>query len=422
MSIGKTPTMDRRSFLQGAGLSLALPFLKSGAPRAFAAAPEERPRRILAIGNHLGFYPQAFFPKEAGADYVSSQTLKNIEKHRKNFTVFSNLDDGAHGGHSGVHAFLSGGIRKEESGGFPEKNISLDQVAAEHSGSTARFPSITAGLAGGTDMCWTRTGVRIPPVNNPARLFEALFVQSSKAERDLERTRLGHRGSVLDALRDSAKSLHGDLNSADRDKLDQYLTSVRDVERRLQMSEAWLDKPKPKPGIKAVTDEERMHIEEMPLFFDLLTLALQTDSTRVATFEIPMGFTTVDLDGVTSGYHGLSHHSKGENKLDQLKVVEDYIFTQVNRLFDGLQEAKIFNDTLVVMGSGMSDGSKHSNKDLPVLLAGGGLKHQGHVVCPADKHKRVPLSNLWLSSLQWFGVERERFGKSNGTFSKMDFS
>ena len=408
-------SIDRRSFLQGVGVALALPMLES---RARGAQPQ-RPRRILAIGNHLGFYPQAFFPKVAGADYVSSQTLKNIEKHRKNFTVFSNLDHDATGGHSGVKAFLTG-IRKEESAGFPEKNVSLDQIAAEHSGSAARFPSITAGLAEGTDMCWTRTGVRIPPVNNPARLFQALFVQSSKAERDLERQRLGHRGSVLDALRDSAKSLHGDLNSADRDKLDQYLTSVREVERRLQMSKAWLDKPKPKPNIKEVVDEGRMHIEEMPLFFDLLTLALQTDSTRVATFEIPLHFTTSDLN--VGGYHGLSHHSKGENKLEQLKVVEDYIFTQVNRLFDGLQEAKIFDDTLVVMGSGMSDGSKHSNKDLPVLLAGGGLKHQGHVVCPADKHKRVPLSNLWLSSLQWFGVERERFGKSNGTFSQMDFS
>ena len=320
-------SIDRRSFLQGVGVALALPMLES---RARGVQPQ-RPRRILAIGNHLGFYPQAFFPKEAGADYVSSQTLKNIEKHRKDFTVFSNLDDGAHGGHSGVHAFLSGGIRKEESGGFPEKNISLDQVAAEHSGSTARFPSINAGLAGGTDMCWTRTGVRIPPVNNPARLFEALFVESSKAERDLERKRLGHRGSVLDALRESAKSLHGDLNNADRDKLDQYLTSVREVERRLQMSEVWLDKPKPNPGIDPIADEERMHIEELPLFFDLLTLALQTDSTRVATFEIPMGFMTSDLDNVTSGYHGLSHHSKGEDKLEQLKVVEDYIFTQVNR-------------------------------------------------------------------------------------------
>ena len=419
MSIGKPPTIDRRRFLQGAGLSLALPLLESGVPRVFAAAPAQRPRRILAIGNHLGFYPPAFFPKAAGADYVSSQTLKNIEKHRKNFTVFSNLDHDATGGHGGVNAFLTG-IRKKESDGFSEKNVSLDQVAAEHSGSAARFPSITAGLAEGTDMCWTRTGVRIPPVNNPARLFQALFVQSAKAERDVERQRLGHRGSVLDALRESAKSLHGDLNSADRDKLDQYLTSVREVERRLQMSKDWLDKPKPKPSIKAIADEERMHIEEMPLFFDLLTLALQTDSTRVATFEIPLHFTTSDLN--VGGYHGLSHHSKGENKLEQLKVVEDYIFTQVNRLFDGLQEAKIFDDTLVVMGSGMSDGSKHSNKDLPVLLAGGGLKHQGHVVCPADKHKRVPLSNLWLSSLQWFGVKRDSFGKSSGTFSHMDFS
>jgi hypothetical protein len=418
-----THTLDRRNFLRGAGIALTLPFLESSFTRSLAASARDdaQPRRILAIGNHLGFYPKAFFPKTAGADYVSSPTLKNIEKHRKNFTVFSNLDHDVTGGHGGVNAFLSS-VRKEESEGFPEKNVSLDQVAAEHSGSSARFPSITAGLAEGTDMCWTRTGVRIPPVNNPAHLFQALFVQSTGAERDLERQRLTHHGSVLDALRESAKSLHGDLNGADRNKLDQYLTSVRDVERRLQMSKAWLDKPKPKPGIKAIADEGRMHIEEMPLFFDLLTLALQTDSTRVATFEIPIGFSTSDLDGVNFAYHGLSHHSKGENKLVELQVAEDYIFSQVNRLFDGMREAKIFDETLVIMGSGMSDGSKHSNKDLPVLLAGGGLKHQGHVVCPADKHNRVPLSNLWLSSLQWFGVERESFGKSSGTFSHMDFS
>jgi hypothetical protein len=415
----KLSPLNRRQFLQGTGVALTLPSFESFA--AVTATADKPPRRILAIGNHLGFHPPAFFPETAGADYASSATLKNIEKHRKNFTVFSNLDHDTHGGHSGVNAFLTG-IRKEESGGFPEKNVSLDQVAAEHSGSAARFPSITAGLGDGTDMCWTRTGVRIPPVNNPARLFQALFVQGSQAERDLERQRLGHRGSVLDALRESAKSLQGDLNHSDRDKLDQYLTSVRDVERRLQMSKEWLDKAKPNPSIKAITDEDRLDIEELPLFFDLLTLALQTDSTRVATFEIPLGFTTSDLDNVDVGYHGLSHHSKGENKLEQLKVVEDYIFTQVNRLFDGLQQAQIFDNTLVVMGSGMSDASRHSNRDLPVLLAGGGLKHQGHVVCPADNHKRVPLSNLWLSSLQWFGVEQESFGKSSSTFSQMDFS
>ena len=411
------PKLPRRNVLRGLGVSLALPSFHS-LQTGFAAPKESTPpRRLLCLGNHLGFHPPAFFPKETGSDYTSSPTLKNIENHRKNFTVFSHLDHAVGGGHNGVEAFLTG-IRKEESSGFPEKNISLDQVAAEHIRSTTRFPSINAGLGTGTDMCWTRTGVRIPPVNNPARLFEALFVQSDVSTRKQERQRLSEQASVLDALRESAKSLHRDLNSTDRDKLDQYLTSVRDVERRLQMSEAWLDKPKPKPAIKPITDEERPHIEEIPLFFDLLTLALQTDSTRVATFEIPMGFTVSDLNKVELGYHGISHHSKGEGKLAQLKIVEDYIFTQVNRLLSGLQEAQLLDHTLVIMGSGMSDASTHSNKDLPVLLAGGGLKHQGHLPSPADHH-RVPLCNLWLSALQWFGLEREHFGKSTSTFSKL---
>ncbi len=413
--------IDRRNFLRGAGLALAIPFFESTSTTAYGAIETVRNKRILAVGNHLGFYPGAFFPKEEGTDYVSSPTLKNIEGHRKNFTVFSHLDHDVGGGHGGVNSFLTG-VKKQESKGFPEKNVSLDQIAAEHVGTAARFPSITAGIGEGTDMCWTRTGVRIPPVNSPARLFNALFTQSSQSERNLERKRLTHRGSILDALMGSAKSLQGKINGFDRDKLDQYLTSVREVELRLQMSKEWLDRPKPEPGISPITDEERMDIEEMPLFFDLLTLALQTDSTRVATFEIPIGFTTTDLDGVSYGYHGLSHHSKGVDKLAELQVAEDYIFSQVNRLFTKLQEAKIFDDTLVIVGSGMSDGSRHSNKNLPVLMAGGGLNHKGHIISPEEHHKRIPLSNLWLSALQWFGVERDNFGKSTGTFSGLNFS
>ncbi len=421
MNLTRGSMIDRRNFLRGAGLALAIPFFESTSTTAYGAIETVRNKRILAVGNHLGFYPGAFFPKEEGTDYVSSPTLKNIEGHRKNFTVFSHLDHDVGGGHGGVNSFLTG-VKKQESKGFPEKNVSLDQIAAEHVGTAARFPSITAGIGEGTDMCWTRTGVRIPPVNSPARLFNALFTQSSQSERNLERNRLSHRGSILDALMGSAKSLQGKINGFDRDKLDQYLTSVREVELRLQMSKEWLDRPKPEPGISPITDEERMDIEEMPLFFDLLTLALQTDSTRVATFEIPIGFTTTDLDGVSYGYHGLSHHSKGEDKLAELQVAEDYIFSQVNRLFTKLQEAKIFDDTLVIVGSGMSDGSRHSNKNLPVLMAGGGLNHKGHIISPEEHHKRIPLSNLWLSALQWFGVERDNFGKSTGTFSGLNFS
>ena len=304
--------------------------------------------------------------------------------------------------------------------GFPEKNISIDQVAAEHVGSATRFPSITAGIDSGTNMVWKRSGVSVPPINNPAQLFRALFVDQDNASRVMQRKVLLHRSSVLDALRESAKTLNGKLDASDRDKLDQYLTSVREVERRLQMSREWLDKPKPKSPIKTIGQAERQHIEEMPLLCDLLALALQTDSTRVTTFEVPISFRTSELN--VGGYHSLSHHSKSEDRLGQLQKVEKYWMEQFGFFLNRLKEKKVFNDTLVVLGSGMSDGSRHSNRDLPVLLAGGGIKHEGHLICPAEGSKRIPLSNLLLSTLQWFGCDRERFGKSTGAFSPMQIS
>ena len=415
MRLMNSYSIDRRKFLQGMGVTLALPWLES----SMMAAPA-RIKRLVCFGNHLGFYPEAFFPKNSGADFIISPTLKHIEKHRKDFTVFSNLDDGTNGGHAGVHAFLSGGIRKEMAAGFPEKNISIDQVAAEHVGSATRFPSITAGIDSGTNMVWKRSGVSVPPINNPAQLFRALFVDQNNASRVMQRKVLLHRSSVLDALRESAKTLNRKIDASDRDKLDQYLTSVREVERRLQMSREWLDKPKPKSPIKTIGQAERQHIEEMPLLCDLLALALQTDSTRVTTFEVPISFRTSELN--VGGYHSLSHHSKSEDRLGQLQKVEKYWMEQFGFFLNRLKEKKVFNDTLVVLGSGMSDGSRHSNRDLPVLLAGGGIKHEGHLICPAEGSKRIPLSNLLLSTLQWFGCDRERFGKSTGTFSPMQIS
>ena len=404
--------VDRRRFLRGMGVVLALPWLEGV---AMADAP--RTKRLVCVGNHLGFYPGNFFPKAAGKDYVPTSTLKPLEEHRDDLTVFSNLDHGLNGGHRAVQGFLTS-IKKEEAAGFPEKNISLDQIAAEHVGSSTRFPSINTGIVNGTDMCWTRAGVHVPPVNNPATLFRGLFVNSPQRELEAQRRRLKHRGSVLDALRDSANALNRTLNAVDRNKLDQYLTSVRDVERRLQMSKKWLNRPKPKPSMSEVLDEERQHIDEVALFYDLMALALQTDSTRVATLETGMGFRTEELD-LGFGYHGLSHHGKSDDRIGQLRVVEAFLTTKLSGFISRLKEAQIFDNTLVVFGSGMSDGSSHSNRNLPVLLAGGDLEHKGHLVCPAEQHKRVPLSNLWLSLLQWFGSEADRFGRSTGTFSPM---
>lgn len=406
--------LNRRRFLQGMGITLSLPALESFAANSPKVA--RTPRRLVCVGNHLGFYPGNFSPKDAGRDYTSSSTLKPLAEHRADLSVFSNLDHGLNGGHKGVQGFLTG-IKKEEAAGFPEKNISLDQAAAEHVGSATRFSSINTSIEQGTDMCWTRAGVRIPPVNNPAKLFQGLFINSSKGEREAERTRLMHRSSVLDALRDSAGALNRRLNAPDRDKLDQYLTSVRDVERRLQMSKEWIDRPKPKSPIDEVLDEERKQIDEMALHYDLIALALQTDSTRVATLEIPIGFQTAELE--LGSYHGLSHHSKSEGRIEQLQVIEAFFTTKLSNFITQLKEAQIFDDTLIVFGSGMSDASRHSNRDLPVILAGGGIKHQGHVICPKEEHKRVPLSNLFLSALHWFGTESDHFGKSTGTFTPM---
>ena len=412
--MNKRTHLSRRRFLQGTGIALSLPAFDSFAARLSAA--EKPPRRLVCIGNHLGFYPGNFFPKAAGKDYVATSTLKPLEAHRDQLTVFSHLDHELNGGHKAVQGFLTS-IKKEEAAGFPEKNISLDQAAAEHVGSSTRFPSINTGILKGTDMCWSRAGVHVPPINNPATLFRGLFVNSPQSAREAERTRLKHRASVLDALRDSASVLNRTLNAADRDKLDQYLTSVRDVERRLQMSKEWLNRPKPKAPIDEVLDEERQHIDEVALLYDLMALALQTDSTRVATLETGLGFRTAELD--LGGYHGLSHHGKSKDRIGQLQIVEAFLTTKLSNFISRLKEAKIFDNTLVVFGSGMSDGSRHSNRNLPVLLAGGEFKHQGHVVCPAEQHKRVPLSNLWLSVLQWFGSETDRFGRSTGTFSPM---
>jgi len=413
--MNRLKNLNRRRFLQGTGIALTLPAFESFSVRA--ARDDKPPRRLVCVGNHLGFYPGNFFPEDAGKDYTPTSTLKPLERHRDDLTVFSCLDHELNGGHKAVQGFLTS-IKKEEAAGFPEKNISIDQAAAEHVGSATRFPSINAGIQQGTDMCWTRAGVHVQPVNNPATLFRGLFVNSPASEREAKHTRLKHRGSVLDALRDSASALNRTLNAADRDKLDQYLTSVRDVERRLQMSKEWLDRPKPKSPIEEVQDEERQHIDEVALFYDLMALALQTDSTRVATLETGLGFRTAELN--LGSYHGLSHHGKSEGRIEQLQVVEAFLTTKLSNFISRLKESKIFDDTLIVFGSGMSDASTHSNRNLPVVLAGGGVKHQGHVVCPAEQHKRVPLANLWLSALNWFGSEKEQFGRSTGTFSPME--
>ena len=419
--------INRRHFLRGTGISLALPTLASLASSPLVAAEQSPvPKRLVCIGNSLGYWPDGFFPKVAGKNYQTTQSLKFIDHHREKFTVFSNLDDDATGGHSGVGTFLSG-VKIKESAGFPEKNMTLDQRAAEHVGSATRYPSLVTGIGEGSGLCWNRSGVRIPPITNPARVFEALFVQADESVRRSERYRIGQDASIIDALLENARSVKGRLNQADRNKLDQYLTSVRDVEKQLQMSEVWVDRPKPKPTIEPILDAGQSHLECIPLFYQLMALALHTDSTRVASLETPVRLTLTGLSEI--GYHGLSHHGKDPERLKHLAKVEAYLLKQFAGFLDQIStlsaedDTSLLDHTMVVFGSGMGNGSTHSNKRLPVVMAGGGIEHRGHLVSPdRDGADKIPLSNLWLSALQWFGLEIDRFGKSTGTFSLMNLS
>ncbi len=421
-------SLSRRTFLRGAGICLSLPFLDAMIPmgraarHAFAAARAQAAKRLVCIGNPFGMIPERFFPTEAGANYAISTLLQPLEAHRRDFTIFSNLDHGITGGHRTAHTFLSG-IRIKDAAIMPEGNISLDQKAAEFVGINTRFPSLNVSINGHCEMCWTRTGVRVPPINNPQKVFQALFVDTSNKEKKQRASALEQHGSILDAVMDEARAFERKLGQRDRQKLDEYLTSVRSVEKKLGMSMAWLDKPKPK--VDMAMPQNGTFVETLPVMYDLIALALQTDSTRVATLEIGMGIKTTDL-GLNTNYHKYSHHGKLPELMEGLTVIEKYQMKHLSVFFDKLKTVEdpaggtLFDHTMVLSGSGMGNGSSHSNKNLPILLAGGGVKHGHHKVYPDAKAKRVPLSNLYVSMLQHFGLEIDQFGQSTGALTGLE--
>ncbi len=412
---------NRRSFLRGAGAALALPMLESTVARGAV----EPPMRLVCVGNPLGMLPDSFFPGEPGTEYTTPELLQPLERRRQDFTVFSHLDHDVSGGHRAVHSFLSG-IKDQDASDWPERNISLDQRAAEFVGARTRFPSIvaSAGHADGDMACrmsWTRNGVNVPPVTKVSDLFRQLFVAEGPAERRRRARSYDVNTSILDAVNDQAKDLRGGLGKLDQHKLDEYLTSVRQVERRIGMAGDWVDRPKPAVEMKPPRDGP--FTQSLDDFYELIALAIQTDSTRVAVLEIPGVIDTSNL-GLNGGYHGFSHHGKAEVLQKGLLVIEKFQTRAFARFLDRLAAmedsdgARMLDRTMVLFGSGMGNGSSHSNKDLPILLAGGGFRHGEHKSYSADR--RTPLCNLYTTMLQRFGIEIAQFNKASGTIG--DFS
>jgi len=420
---------QRRSFLKAAGACIALPALES-LPRVLRAGETANPpRRMVCIGNEFGMYPGAFWPETAGADYELTTLLKPLAACRDQFTLFSHLDHGLKGGHFAVHTFLTG-VKAAEAKGTPEGGISVDQRAAEFVGSQTRFPSLAIGsedgLHGGCQMSWTRTGTRIPPIHGPRELFRLLFVEDDSTAKQKAEDRIALQGSILDAVLGDAKSLHRRLNQTDRGKLDEYLSSVRDVEVKLKLDRHWQNIPKPKTDMKP--PENQGLARDLPAIYDLIALALQTDSTRVATLEVGGSFAASDL-GIRDGYHGLSHHGQLQENIDLLVQIELYQMEQFARFLEKLRTVRepasdgtLLDHTMVLMGSGMGNANSHTNTDLPIILAGGGFRHGEHKQYPQEPRRRVPLCNLYVSMLQRFGVETDRFSAGSGTLSGLELA
>ena len=383
--------IDRRTFLKAAGVCIALPVMES-LPRALSAGePEAPPRRLVCIGNEFGMYPGAFWPESFGADFEATTLLKPLEPFRRDFTLFSHLDHGHKGGHFAVHTFLTG-VKAVEAKGMPDGGISLDQRAAEFVGSQTRFPSLAIGsedgLHGGCQMSWTRTGTRIPPIPGPRELFRLLFVEEDREAKQKATDRIALQGSILDTVLGEARSLDRRLSQPDSRKLDEYLSLIRDVETKLSLDRRWQNIPKPRVDLKE--PENQGLTRDLPAIYDLIALALQTDSTRVATLEIGGSFAASDL-GIRQGYHSLSHHGHLQANIDPLVQIELYQMQQFARFLEKLRSLRepssdgtLLDHTMVLLGSGMGNANSHTNTDLPIILAGGGFRHGEHRAYPQE--------------------------------------
>jgi hypothetical protein len=421
--------LNRRKFLRAAGISLALPCLDAWADtRAAGGTPNTKhqtPRRMVCICAPLGLHPPNFFPETAGKDYQLTPYLELLKEFRDDFTVISGL---SHAGmspgfaHQATASFLTG-VPGAGRPGF-RNAISLDQFAAEHIGDRTRFASLT--LSGeGLGLSWTRTGAIVPAANSPSRVFARLFLEGRADEVQAQVRRLDDGRSILDDVREQAAALRSDLGAGDRDKLDEYLTSVRALEQRLARDEGWIKTPKPKVEAEPPKDIPNAAdlIGRTRLLFDLAHLALDTDSTRLITIMLAGSTYVPPIEGVTLGHHDLSHHGKDPGKLAQLKIVELETMNTVRDLLARLKQTQEAGDslldrTMVFLGSNLGDGSSHSVKNLPVLLAGGGFRHGRHLAF--DPHDPPPLCNLYVSMLQRLGVDVDKFSTSTGTLSGLE--
>ena len=409
----------RRVFLKGVGGALALPLLESNALAANALAP----MRFLVVGNPLGMHPDFFFPKQFGRDFELPATLQSLGWLKDRLSVLSHTDHGMVSGHGREISFLNG-VLPENSPAFPERNVSIDQLIARHTSGRVRFASINAALQRGIRMNWNANGVEIEPFTDPQKLFDHLFLNLTAAERRARRELLERNGSLLDVVGEQFADLRKKASSTDKERLEQYATSVRELESSFADRQQWVDRDKPKFDITEHFADYEVTVENRyNAIFDMVAYAFQTDLTRVATVAFPNELSYTDVDGVTRGYHACTHNGKKEDVVAELVAIESFQVAQMSRCLkklDAIPEpnsnGSMLDHTIVLFGSGMGYGGTHSNRNLPILVAGGGFKHLGHVDTRDASGRNMPLCNLFVTLQQRFGIERDKFNISTGAF------
>lgn len=444
--IHRRPLLPRRAFLKSAGITLALPWLEAmsicSGSAAAANSTAETPRRAVFCFFGLGLNGRDFTPPDKGLNYTITPILKPLEAWRRDFTVISGLKLTYSGGHVGDRTFLTGTNTRSATA---KLRISCDQELASAIGRQTRFPSLVLGIKRGTGfggnqdqtLSWTSSGTPLPAENRPHVLFDQLFRPDTAQTLNQREAEFIRRASVLDSLREEARRLNSTLGANDQHKLDEYLTGIRDLERRMQDEKDWLRKPKPKVtaltfGKEQALDPDKAGLEYrryQRLMFDVITLALQTDSTRVVSYLARMdgqdGTGAWRDRGNPYNYHEMTHHGEDPDKLKWFTRADIWYMEEWAYFLEKLKSVKegegtLLDHTLVAYGSSGGSINAHHNHHLPTMLAGGtrlGIKHQGHLV-----KEEVRLGNLWRTIFDCMKVpipEQFQGGEADGAIKEL---
>ncbi len=450
-------SLTRRNFLRGLGAAVALPTLETFWTPATLAATVDPTARLAttATGAPLrmgvvyfpnGAIQPSWWPTTEGKDFEFQRTLQPLADVRSQVQVIGGLDhvnakagpDGA-----GDHARASGtfltGVRvKKTAGSDIHAGISIDQVIANKIGHLTRFPSLeltcdAVRKSGNCDsgyscayqynLAWRSPTTPVAPEPNPRLLFERLFGAGAHGERNASlKRRQAQQRSILDFVMDDARSLQSQLTHRDKQKLDEYLGSIREIEQRIERAERFSEIPDPKQptpgGVPA------SYAEYIQVMFDMMILAFQTDSTRVATFLLANEGSNKSFEeiGISEGHHFLTHHQNNKEMIDKVAEIDLFYGRQLGKFLNKMAATKdvdgnsLLHNSMIVYGSGNSDGNRHTHTNLPVILAGSG----GGTLTPGRyiKHNSVPMSNMLLSLADRMGAsDAERLGDSTGRLS-----